>query len=201
MLKSFPSTVLLQSVASLGLVAGLAACSSTPTLKKVVLDESPSRPSWVNDAKTSWEDSGKIEIKATQEIRGNERLAACYDLARLNAKSALIAEVQEEIKGVFDTHEATLSENAEVVLSKSRSAEFGGKVSGIRFTEDYFSRFRIGEDERIDCFVLGELSKEDYSRLKRAILFKVEEADPKIKEQIKEKHIQFFEKSGSESKS
>jgi hypothetical protein len=129
-----------------------------------------------------------------QEIRGNERLSACFDLARLNARSELVSEIQANIKGVLDTHEATLSENAEIILSKSRTEEFGGKISGLRFVEDYSVRYRIGEDERVTCHVLAEIAKDDYTRLKRLILTKVEEADPRLKEQIVNKAIDFFKK-------
>ena len=60
-------------------------------------------------------------------------------------------------------------------------------------------RYTIGSDERIDCFELSQLSKDDYDKIKRSILFKVEEADPRIKEQIAKKHIEFFSKDKSKT--
>ncbi len=191
-MKSRNPLFFIKTSAVLSALALLQACSSTSPAKKVILDESASKPSWVTDSKISWEEDSKVRIKSNQQVRGNERLSACYDIARLNAKSSLISEIQENIKGILDSHEATLSENAEVVLSKSRSAEFEGKISGLRFTEEYFVRYLLMSEERIDCLVLSEIAKDDYNKLKRAILYKVEEADPRIKEQIKEKHIDFF---------
>ncbi|NDG85001.1 MAG: hypothetical protein EBX52_08200 [Proteobacteria bacterium] len=170
----------------------LAACSSSPEIKKIVIDQGGSEPSWVKETKTAWEEDGKIHFRGTQQIRGNERLSGCYDLARLNAKSQIVGEIQERLRGLLTTNESTLNENVEILLTKSRSVEFDGDVKGVRFTEEYFTRYRIGDDERVDCQVLSEISKEDYSRLKRAILNKVEEADPKLKEQIRQKHLDFF---------
>ena len=184
----------------LSLLTLLAACSTPSELKKTILDQSASRPGWMDQAKTAWEEDQKIKIRGTQQIRGNERLAGCYDLARINATGLLVGEIQENIKGVLDTHETSLSENAEILLTKSRSSEFRAQASGVRFTEEFFVRYRIGDVERIDCHVLSEISKEDHTRLKRAILDKVVEADPRIKEQIQMKHIDFF-KTGDGGKS
>ncbi len=178
-------------VASVG-VLGLNACSSGGEIKKVVIDESEQKPAWVGNSRTAWEESGKIYLKSSQQIRGNERLSGCYDLARMNAKTLLISEIQESIKGVLDTNEASLSENAEIVLSKSRSSEFSAAVAGVRFSAEYFARYRIDDEERIDCHVLSEISKQDHTRLKRMVLSKVVEADPKVKEQIQKKHLDFF---------
>ena len=174
------------------LFLALAACSSTPSLKKTILDQSGSEPAWVGNSKTSWEESGRRVFRSSQQIRGNERLSGCYDLARINGRSLIVSEIQSQIRGVLDTHEASLSENAEILLSKSRSEEFGARATGIRFSEEYFLRFRIEDEERIDCHVLAEISNEDYRSLKRKILYQVEEADPRLKEQIKQKHIDFF---------
>lgn len=174
-------------------ILALTGCSTPAELKKIVLDESPgSAPAWVTDSKTAWEADGILNVRATQQIRGNERLSGCYDLARLNAKTLIVTEIQEEIRGLLTTHEASISENAEIVLSKSRSAEFNARAQGVRSVGEHFVRYRIGEEERIDCHVLSNISKDDYNRLKRAILYKVEEADPKLKEQIRQKHIDFF---------
>ena len=180
----------------------LSACSSTSTVKRVVLDESEQKPSWVSQNKLVWDEGNKTYFKASQQVRGTERLSGCHDLAKLNGKSALISEIQDSIKGVLDSHEATLNENAEILLSKSRSSEFCGKIQGLRFTEEYFVRYAIGGEERIDCYDLAELSKDDYNKIKRSILYNIEEADPRIKEAIAQKHLDFFEagKKGSELK-
>ncbi len=173
-------------------VLGMSACSSSGEIKKIVIDESDQKPSWVGDSRTAWEEGGKIYFRSSQQVRGNERLSGCYDLARMNAKTQLISEIQESIKGVLDTNEASISENAEIVLSKSRSSQFSAQVGGIRFSGEYFARYRIDDEERIDCHVLSEISKQDHTKLKRMVLSKVVEADPKIKEQIQKKHMEFF---------
>jgi len=176
-------------ILSVGVFA-IASCSTTGT--KRITDSSGDKPSWAKSSKISWEEDNKIFIRGTANIRGNERVDGCYDLANLNAKEALVSEIQSYIKGVLDNSVQSISENAEVVLGKSRTSDFEGKIMGQRFIERYFERSIIGDAERVECQLLSEISQKDYDRMKRLIIDKVQEVDPKIKEAIKQKHIDFF---------
>ncbi|MGK5087857.1 hypothetical protein WDW86_09885 [Bdellovibrionota bacterium FG-2] len=140
----------------------------------------------------NWEKDGTIFIKASHTVRGDERVDACFDLVKLDGKEALVSEIQNQMKGQLDHHIGSINESAETVLGKSRSSEFTGKISGMKFTEQYFERYRIGPTERIDCHSLAEVKQADYDAIKRSILEKVESADPRIKEAIAQKQINFF---------
>jgi len=170
------------------------ACSTTG-LKKTILDSSGEKPKWVNSSKVVYFENDKILYRGSYTIKGNERVDACYDLAKLNSKEMLVSEIQTEIKGVIDNSIYGLSEQAEVVLGKSRSVEFAGTISGFRVTEQYFERYSVAEKERVDCYVLSEITKTDYNKTKSLIIDKVQEADPKIKEAIRNKHVDFFSNS------
>lgn len=176
-------------ILSVGVFA-VASCSTTGS--KVVTDSSGDKPSWAKSSKISWEENNKVFIRGTSTVRGNERVDACYDLAKLDAKEALVSEIQSDIKGVLDNSIQSISENAEVVLGKSRTSEFEGKIMGQRFSERYFERAIVSDNERVECQLLSEISQKDYDRMKRLIVDKVQEVDPKIKEAIKQKHIDFF---------
>lgn len=165
---------------------------------KTVLDSSPSKPSWVDDAKLVWEDDGKVFFKAMHSIKGAERLNGCYTLGQLDAKENLLSEIANEVKGSIDAAETSLDENAEVVLGKVRSAEFAGKVQGLRFSEQYFERYTVADTERIDCYVLGEIKQADYTKTKQSVINKVAAADPRIKEAITQKQIDFFSSNKSQ---
>ena len=178
-------------------VALLSACSSLITDQRRFLDSSThedSPPKFVREGRTSWEESGKIMLKASHTIRGDERVNGCFDLTHLNAKEALLSEIADEVKGSIDNAQQSISENAESILGKVRTSEFSGKITGLRFTEQYFERYRIGDIERIDCHSLSEISNLDYNRVKNLVVNKIAEVDPRIKEAISKKQIDFFKK-------
>lgn len=174
----------------------LAGCASTG-VKRVFIDStthSNDLPDWAKSTKTSWDKENKIYLKATHQVRGNERVSGCYDLARLDAKEAILSAIANDIRGRMDNAQQSISENAEVVLSKVRTGEFDGRLTGFRISEEYYERNKIDEIEKIDCYVLGEIKQADYDQVKRAVIDKVVAVDPKIKEAIQQKQVDFFSK-------
>lgn len=176
----------------------LAGCAST-TGNKVgrVFIDSPnhkdSSPEWTQKQKVSWESGNEIYFRAAHTINGNERISACYDLAKLDAKEVLLTELASEVRGRIDNANTSLSESAEVVLGKVRSEEYAGRIVGLKTDETWFERYKIGDDERVDCFILSKIRKSDYDKVKRQVVDKVVEADPRIKEAIAKKQIEFFD--------
>ncbi len=177
------------------LVAG---CTSTPpSMKRVWLDSSThseSSPSWVAGTKIIWEESGKVLIRSTQTVRGDERVNGCYDLAKLDAKEAILTELASEVRGSLDNAQQSINENAEVVLGKVRSGEFSGRITGLRHSEQYFERYRIGDVERVDCHVLSEMSRQEYDKVKTSVLNQLQKVDADLRKAITKKQINFFEK-------
>lgn len=175
----------------------LAGCSTTQwSERRVFLDSTlhkDSAPDWVTSTRVREEKGGVIHLRALHGVRGNERVNGCFDLARLDAREVILSEIAADIKGRLDEAQQSLSESAELVLGKSRSEKFEGKMNGMKFTDEYFERYRIAEQERIDCYVLAELSVSDYQSLKRSILDQVTAADPRIKEAILAQQIHFFD--------
>jgi hypothetical protein len=176
----------------------LISCSSTPPgQKRVWLDSSThkdSAPGWVDGLKIIWEESGKVMIRSTQTVRGDERVNGCYDLAKLDAKEAILTELASEVRGSLDNAQQSINENAEVVLGKVRTGEYQGRITGLRHSEQYFERYRIGDVERVDCHVLSEMSRQDYDKVKRSVLDQLQKVDAKLREAITKKQINFFEK-------
>ena len=179
-------------------VVGLAltGCSTTPTQQgRIFLDSSSHKdnpPDWVTATKNIWEKGGKVYVKATHSVMGTDRVNGCYDLARLDGTEAVVTEIKNDIRGSIDNAQQSISEQAEEVLGKVRSSEFSGSVSGMRFSESYFERYRINDTERIDCHTLAEISQSDYNKLKQQVLNKVQAVDPKLRAVITKKQIDFF---------
>jgi len=182
-------------------VLGLSACSSLKVPQRVFLDSTlrkDSPPEWVNQVQVAKEENDKIVFRASFTARGNERIAACFDLARLDAKEKILSEVNNDVRGSLDNAQQSISEDAEAVLGKVRTASFQGKLRGLRFSEEYFERYMIGDTERIDCHVLGEMKLSDYNNLKRSVVDDLARVDTRVKEAITRKQIDFFESKKQE---
>jgi hypothetical protein len=172
----------------------IGACSSLP--KRVVLDSSGDKPSWTDSSKLVWEEDGFVVLKASQVVRGNERPNGCLDLAKLDAKENLISEIKNDVKGSLDNAQQSISEDAEILLGKARSSEFEGSISGLRFEESFWEKYQVGEaEQKVQCHVLGKMKKENYLATKRAVVNKVAAVDPRLKEAITKKQIDFFSNS------
>ena len=142
-----------------------------------------------------------MKIRTSHSIKGNERISGCYDLARLDSKELLLSEITNEVRGRIDNASQSLSENAEVILGKVRVSEFAGKIGGLRFTDEYFERYFVANTERVDCYVIGEISVADYTKLQNEVVNRVVAADPKLKEAITNGQIEVIKKKeGNQAK-
>ncbi|MBY0371380.1 hypothetical protein K2X33_11880 [bacterium] len=150
-------------------------------------------PSWAEGTRVIWENDGKVLVHSSQTVRGDERVNGCMDLAKLDAKEIVLSELASDVRVSVDNAQQTLSENAEVVLGKVRTGELQGRVVGMRHTQQYFERYRVAGTERIDCHVLSEMSIEDYNRVKRGVVDKIQQADARIKEAVTKKQAKFFD--------
>ena len=166
----------------------------------MVLDTSSSdRPDWVDNSRISWKEDRRIHFKGDYTVRGNERANACIDLAKLNVKEALITEIQEELKGAVDNASDSIREDAEIILNKSRSAEYSGSISGLRFIGRYWEKYTLPtHEQKISCHVLGSIGEADYMKTKRSVLNKITRVNPELKEAVRKKQIDFFKKNEEE---
>lgn len=181
---------------------GVSACGTG--IKKVTLDESD-MPSWTEKSELSWEDDGKLFFKAKQTVLGSHRINGCYELALLDAKETLLRSMAEEIKGEISQADMDLNEQAEIVLGRVRTSRWEGKVYGQKKEEQAFRRFAIvkGEsqsDERIDCYVLTSISKADYDKTKDGVINKLIAIDPRVKDAVVRRQINFFSDNKVDSK-
>ena len=162
------------------------------TSKRNVIDASKVKQAWVDGTKMAWAENGKFYSKATHTIRGDQRLDACISLAKLDAKENLLTAMSEDVKGAMDHADLDISENAETILGKVRSAKWEGSIYGLQFPEQYYERYEIDGTERIDCSVLSEISMNDYNKTKQTVINKVSAADPAVKQAITKKQVDFF---------
>lgn len=173
----------------------LAGCTSVPHRGRLFLDSTTHHddpPAWVSSTRVTWEKEKKYFIRSSHTVRGDERVNGCYDLARLDTKELLLSELANDVRGQIDNAQQSISENAEAILGKVRSGEFEGRITGLRFSEQYFERYFVGDMERIDCHVLSEINEKDYNEIKRNVVHKIANVDPRLKEAITKGQIDFF---------
>lgn len=185
----------------------LQGCSGSGSVKgdkveKQVLDTGAggSVPAWVQDAKVSWVADGNVHrFKAFHSIKGDERLTACYELAKLNAQEQITSEIWADFKAAVSHSTQGVSESTEDVFVQSRNLETRGNIRGLRFAEAFHQRYLVNGMERIDCFVLGELSDADFRQMRSHILSPVVQASPELRKAIEEKHLDLYRSPGSGS--
>lgn len=185
------------------LVLLLSSCAGTG-VKKVVIDESHNRPSWVDDDRLSWEKDGRVWFKTKQTVRGDQRLNGCYVLASNDNRETMLRSMMDGLRGETNEAQDTINENGEIVLGKVRANEWSGRIYGFSDNEHYFQRIQIRDEltktitERIDCYVLSSIGEGDYARTKSEVVNQMAAIDPRVKEAIVNKEANFFKPKNNE---
>lgn len=173
-------------------------CSSTSHIaKKNVIDTSGDKPKWVSEPKMNWESDETIFFKAKEVIRGDQRENACFELAELDNRAALLQGIKTFMKGAVDNAQMGISEDSELMLGLTRSTSYEGQVYGFKNLERYVERTEVckGRDctERVECYSLSGISRKDFGRTVRSVADKIDPLDPRIREAINKKAAKFFE--------
>lgn len=176
----------------ISLIGILMVASCTTTKTKKFVSSYGDKPSWAKSSNARWSENNEVFIRAASTVKGTEEVEACYELAKLNAKELLILEIQSSIKDTIDGTFESMSESTKIVLGKSKTSEFAGKIKGLNFTEKYFEKSIMGGVERIECQQLSRITQKNYDRMKQLIIDNVQKVDPEIKEAVKQDRIDFF---------
>jgi hypothetical protein len=94
-----------------------------------------------------------------------------------------------------------ISEDRDVLITKSISQTMNAKLTGLFFTAQGFERYRIGDAERIDCTVKAEISKASYNDIKRSAFNAALGVAPDVAAAIRKKQARFFEGKNNVSES
>lgn len=179
------------------LAAILTSCSSSQ--HKIIVDSTKVKPEWANESKLRFEKDGSIYFKGEETVRGDQRLGGCYDLASFEVRSGIVRELKEELKGMIDQVMPDISESSESIMSKVSTSKWEGMIRGLKEEERYFERFRLLENsgsknykERVNCQVLLSLKEEEYQQMKMNAVEALKAVDPKLKEAIMNKQIDFL---------
>jgi hypothetical protein len=194
----------------LSLPIALAACSTTSKVaeekaaarRRVVIDNTyhgPTLPEWTRDGKSSWDDGKVLYFKAEHTVRGDQRIDACFDLAKMNLKENLVTEISATIKGEINLASEGISEASETALTKSFTQQIEANITGLKHSEQLFERYLNGDTERIDCFVMSKMTHDDYSMLKTHVLQKAAKSNSELAEILRKRQAQFFSNNSSDT--
>ena len=179
----------------------LGGCTSlSQGVQKTVLDNSvqgKSLPNWTRETKVSWSDQELIYFRSTYAVRGDQRVNGCYDLAKLNVKENLLSEMNNEIRGELNLADSGIAENTDPMITKAIQSSIEGKVRGLRITEEAYERYIVNHTERIDCFVLAEMTKGDYQKLKISVLTKLSSVSEDVSRALQKRQAEFFGSEGA----
>ena len=190
---------------TLTLISGvyIQGCASTaPKPEKQILDTANigSVPSWVQDTKSSWiGENGSHKFKAFYSIKGDERINACYVLAKLNVREEITSEIWSDFKSAVSHSTQGISESMEDIFIQSRNNDTKGNVRGLRFTDTFHQRYLVNGVERIDCYVLSDISDADYRQMRAHLLSPVVQASPELRKAVEEQHMELFRPSKPEN--
>ncbi len=175
----------------------LLACSTSqkPNQARVVLENSmkgEDLPKWVSDAKINWEQDNQLYFKSSYTIAGNQRINGCWDLAKIEMKESLLSELSQDIKGEVSLANEGISEGLDPLITKSIRTNIEGQVRGLKTQEQVFERYTVNQVERIDCFVMGTMSKADYAVLKTSVLKNLASVSAEVADAVRKRQKDFF---------
>lgn len=191
------TNVIVSGLVTLTLGLSFTGCATGPesvsgTAKRVLDRSYDEKPDWLTNQDVSWKDSGLVFYKSTYTVRGDQRINACYDLARLGLFETVLTEVRSELKASNDLASEGTSENEDSLLVKSLSETLQGTLKGVRVKSKAFERYEINEVERVDCHILTEISEKDYLKIKNEIKTAQTSVTEDVAQAVRGKQKRFF---------
>lgn len=180
---------------------GISGCSTNSKIaekRRQVIDNTyhgENLPEWTRDGKSSWDDGKNVVFKAEHTIRGDQRVNACFDLAKMDLKENVVTEISANIKGEINLASEGISEASETALTKSFTQQIEVNISGLKHKEQLFERYLNGDTERVDCFVMATMTHHDYEMLKTNVLQKAARSNSELAEILRKRQSEFFVKN------
>lgn len=171
-------------------------CASTPEAHNLVVLERSTRgndlPSWTSNSEMSWNKSDEIQFKGQYTLKGNQRVNACYDLAKGDARENLVSEMSVHFQSEINSYTQGISADENIELNKMFISQAKNKIIGLRTSEAAFERVLINSEERINCFVLFSISKKAYQENMMNAKSEVSKVNSEIIEKMRSRGLDFF---------
>lgn len=110
-------------------------------------------------------------------------------------KETLLSEIKEDVVGETLLANEGISENADPLITKSIRTSIAGNIKGLRVNETAFERYVTNDIERLDCFVLGSMTKSEYARLKQMVTNNLVSVSSEVAKAVQQRQADFFDKS------
>lgn len=177
---------------------GCATHSGKPIGRRIIDSayEAGNRPAWVSDSRVTWQDEDDVYKRTAITLRGDQRIDSCFTLANAELRESFLLEINSMLKSELNIATEGTSEGDPQTVSKMILQITSGSANNIRVRESTYERYKVGESERIECFVLGSISKENYAKLRQNVFQKA--ISPKIQAAIEKRGENFFRTNQSD---
>lgn len=171
---------------------------STSNIKlnsKVVLERSTgdeSLPEWTMKSRNSWSDENNYYFKTSYIIKGSQRVNACYDFAKSEAKENITNEFKSSFSSETNGYTEGLEETDTQKLNKMFISSIKTTLYGLKLSESAFERYKILDDEKIQCHTLHVVTKDNFIKNLKLALSNQKEIDPELNEKILGRARSFF---------
>lgn len=171
-------------------------CASAPEGQKLVVLERSTKgndlPTWTSNSEMSWNNNDEIQLKGQYTLKGNQRVNACYDLAKGDARENLVSEMSVNFQSEINSYTQGISADENIELNKMFISQAKNKITGLRVSESAFERVLVNSEERINCFVLFSISKKSYQENMANAKSEVSKVNSEIIEKMKSRGLDFF---------
>lgn len=162
---------------------------------RIVLEKSSresAMPGWISDSQVTWLKADKVFYKSQYSVRGDQRVNACFDLVKAEAKEKLVDEIRSNFKSETNGYTQGAGEIDNQELNKMFVSSVNSIISGFRLSESAYERYSINNNERIDCFVLYEMSLKDLTDLKLRMQSNKSNVNKEIQQAIIDRGVSFL---------
>lgn len=174
--------------ALLPFVAGLALCPSALCGEgREWVDSSDHKkelPEWVTAAGATREKDGKLLFRTQQSINGAPAPEQCYELCKADVGELVARRINTDAGSGPNQHAKSIAERYGEKSSSVSADDLRGKLADLQVEESYFVRYKTGEAESMECYVLHAIKKSAYDRLKADSLYKFAPVDEHVKDVI-----------------
>lgn len=160
-------------------------------IKKTIIESSiqGEKPEWALKSVMSWKEEMNHFYKSQYTIQENQRVNACYDLAKMELRENIMTELSSEIKGEIVLALKGSKINYNELMTKTMIQSFEGRLQGLKIQEQFHERYLIREREQVDCFVKASIDKESYRKLKNELLNQMAEESGELKKAIENRQV------------
>lgn len=180
------------------LFLSLASCTTgtKSVSEKITLEKSTGKndlPDWTEKPQNSWSMDDTYFFKSSYSVRGDQRVNACYDLAKAEARENILTEFKSFFSSEINGYTQGLNETDAQELNKMFVTSVKSHLYGLKLSESVHERYIIQNSEKIQCHVLLTMNKESLLKNIQTALSNGTKINGEVAKQMKDRAVKFFD--------